>query len=391
MFGSSSIQDILPVDAQLATLVGRVWRPGIGPALAVVRGDSLYDITTSHAPTMSSLFDLDDVALWINETKGEIIGSLKDIISNSDEQHKNKNLPFLLSPFDLQAIKAAGVTFAVSMLERVIEEQAHGAPEKAAEVRRSIKDLIGENLSLLKPGSQQAAELKDILIKKGVWSQYLEVGIGPDPEIFTKCQVMSSVGFGAHAGVDAKSIWNNPEPEIALAVSSSGNIIGATLANDVNLRDFEGRSALLLSKAKDNNASCSLGPFIRIFDKHYTYEDILTSQVSLHIAGNDGFTLNDVSNMAKISRAPSDLVKATMSKNHQYPDGFALLLGTMFAPTKDRDQEKSGFTHHQGDIVSISSPKLGKLVNRVEFCPDCEPWTFGVQALMKNLAKRKLL
>lgn len=390
VFGAS-VQDILPVDAQRATLVGRVWRPGIGPALAVVRGEMIYDITTTHAPTLSALFELNDVAVWVNELKGEAIGSVEAILANSDEQHKNKNLPFLLSPFDLQAIKAAGVTFAVSMLERVIEEQAHGAPEKAVEIRRSIQNLIGDNLNLLKPGSQQAAELKKVLIEKGVWSQYLEVGIGPDAEIFTKCQVMSSVGFGAHAGIDARSVWNNPEPEIALAVSSSGAIIGATLANDVNLRDFEGRSALLLSKAKDNNASCSLGPFIRVFDEHYRYEDVLDSQVGLHITGDDGFVLQDVSNMQKISRAPADLVNATLSKNHQYPDGFALLLGTMFAPTKDRDQEKSGFTHHQGDIVSISSPKLGRLINRVEFCENCAPWAFGLQAFIKNLAKRKLV
>lgn len=390
VFGAS-VQDILPVDAQRATLVGRVWRPGIGPALAVVRGEMIYDITTAHAPTMSALFELNDVAVWVNELKGKAIGSVEAILANSDEQHKNKNLPFLLSPFDLQAIKAAGVTFAVSMLERVIEEQAHGAPEKAVEIRRSIQNLIGDNLNLLKPGSQQAAELKKVLIEKGVWSQYLEVGIGPDAEIFTKCQVMSSVGFGAHAGIDARSVWNNPEPEIALAVSSTGAIIGATLANDVNLRDFEGRSALLLSKAKDNNASCSLGPFIRVFDEHYRYEDVLDSQVGLHITGDDGFVLQDVSNMQKISRAPADLVNATLSKNHQYPDGFALLLGTMFAPTQDRDQEKSGFTHHQGDIVSISSPKLGRLINRVEFCENCAPWAFGLQAFIKNLAKRKLV
>lgn len=390
VFGAS-VQDILPVDAQRATLVGRVWRPGIGPALAVVRGEMIYDITTAHAPTMSALFELNDVAVWVNELKGKAIGSVEAILANSDEQHKNKNLPFLLSPFDLQAIKAAGVTFAVSMLERVIEEQAHGAPEKAVEIRRSIQNLIGDNLNLLKPGSQQAAELKKVLIEKGVWSQYLEVGIGPDAEIFTKCQVMSSVGFGAHAGIDARSVWNNPEPEIALAVSSTGAIIGATLANDVNLRDFEGRSALLLSKAKDNNASCSLGPFIRVFDEHYRYEDVLDSQVGLHITGDDGFVLQDVSNMQKISRAPADLVNATLSKNHQYPDGFALLLGTMFAPTQDRDQEKSGFTHHQGDIVSISSPKLGRLINRIEFCENCAPWVFGLQAFIKNLAKRKLV
>lgn len=391
MLHSFTSQDIMPVDAQQATLVGRAWRPGIGPALVVVRGETLVDITTPLIPTMASLIEQNDVSGWVANATGHHIGPVDAILANSDEAHRNPEQPFLLSPVDLQPIKAAGVTFAVSLLERVIEEQARGNPAQAIEIRAAMKEMIGGDLRFLQPGSQSAADLKTALINKGIWSQYLEVGIGPDPEIFTKCQILSSVGFGAHVGIDARSVWNNPEPEIALVVSSTGRMIGATLANDVNLRDFEGRSALLLSKAKDNNASCSLGPFIRVFDQHYTYEDLLKSQVSLKITGQDGFTLEAISNMDEISRTPAALVKATINQNHQYPDGFVLLLGTMFAPTKDRDQENAGFTHHPGDVVSIASTKLGQLFNRVQHCQDCEAWTFGVQALMKNLALRQLL
>lgn len=384
-------QDIMPSDAQRATLVGRAWRPGIGPALVVVRGETLVDITTPLTPTMASLLEQNDVSGWVANATGHHIGPVDAILANSNETHRNPDQPSLLSPVDLQPIKAAGVTFAVSLLERVIEEQARGNPVQAIEIRTVMKEMIGGDLRFLQPGSQSAADLKTALINKGIWSQYLEVGIGPDPEIFTKCQIMSSVGFGANVGIDARSVWNNPEPEIALVVSSTGRMIGATLANDVNLRDFEGRSALLLSKAKDNNASCSLGPFIRVFDQHYTYEDLLKAQVSLKITGQDGFTLEAVSKMDEISRSPAALVEATINKNHQYPDGFVLLLGTMFAPTKDRGQENAGFTHHPGDVVSIASTKLGQLVNRVQHCQDCEAWTFGVQALMKNLALRQLL
>ena len=386
-----TMQDVLPTDHQQAILVGRVWRPGIGPSLAVVRGGYLIDITSPTTPTMASLFEQDDVGKWIFQANGPNIGSIEAILANSDEKYKNPDQPFLLSPVDLQPIKAAGVTFAVSLLERVIEEQARGNPEHANAIRASINDMIGGDLRSLQPGSKNAEDLKAALIKKNIWSQYLEVGIGPDPEIFTKCQIMSSVGFGANVGIDAKSTWNNPEPEIAVIVSHTGRIMGATLANDVNLRDFEGRSALLLSKAKDNNASCSLGPFIRIFDEHYTYEDLLTAHVRLKINGADGFKLESVSKMDEISRLPYELVQATINKNHQYPDGFILLLGTMFAPTQDRDFENAGFTHRPGDVVSISSEKLGRLINQVQYCHDCEPWTFGVQALMKNLTLRQLL
>lgn len=391
IFSSYKPQDILPDDADNATLIGRAWRPDIGPALITLRNGNVFDITSHQAATMSSLLEKNELAEWVKSIKGEMIGSIADILSNSDEAYRNPNLPYLLSPVDLQAVKAAGVTFAVSLLERVIEERARGVPEDAAEIRDYLRTIIGDDLRLLEPGSARAAQLKSRLVEKGLWSQYLEVGLGPDPEVFTKCQVMSSVGFGANVGIDERSSWNNPEPEIALVVSAAGRIIGATLANDVNLRDFEGRSALLLPKAKDNNASCSLGPFIRIFDKTFGYDDILKSKVKLQINGPEGFTLEDVSDMQEISRAPASLVEATIGHTHQYPDGFVLLLGTMFAPTIDRNNDNTGFTHKPGDIVSISSPKLGRLINRVEYCPNCAPWTFGIKALMQNLSHRDLI
>jgi fumarylacetoacetate (FAA) hydrolase family protein len=295
----------------------------------------------------------------------------------------------LLAPCDLQAIKAAGVTFAASLVERVIEERAKGDPAAAAKVREELKGVFGD-IGALKPGSPEAAEAKLLLLREGLWSQYLEVGIGPDAEVFTKAQPMSAVGYGAEIGLHPKSVWNNPEPEIVLACSSRGAIVGASLGNDVNLRDFEGRSALLLSKAKDNNASCAIGPFVRLFDASFCLDDVRAAEVSLTVEGADNFRLEGLSSMAKISRDPFDLVAQTLNENHQYPDGLMLFLGTLFAPTQDRDTPGEGFTHKLGDRVTIRSSRLGGMVNRVTTADAAPPWTFGVRALMRSLAARGL-
>jgi fumarylacetoacetate (FAA) hydrolase family protein len=297
----------------------------------------------------------------------------------------------LLAPCDLQAIKACGVTFAVSLLERVIEEQAGGKAENAARIRSDITRLIGTDLSRIAPGSEAAMQLKALLQERGAWSQYMEVGLGPDAEVFTKAQPMSAVGFGAEVGIAHDSSWNNPEPEIVLAVNSRGDIVGATLGNDVNLRDIEGRSALLLGKAKDNNASCAIGPFIRLFDQHFDLDAVRAAEVSLRIeGGDDGFLLEAQSRMSEISRDPLQLVQQTWGRHHQYPDGFMLFLGTMFSPIQDRDAKGAGFTHHLGDRVTISTPSLGALVNHVQLSTAIAPWTFGVRALYRNLAEREL-
>jgi fumarylacetoacetate (FAA) hydrolase family protein len=327
-----------------------------------VRGDDLVDLS-SVAPTCSQLLELDDPVSAIRAAP-----SLPRIPKPSQ----------LLAPCDLQAIKASGVTFVASLLERVIEEQARGDARKADAVRQSIVAIIGDNLRSIRPGSPQARAVKDALIAQGVWSQYLEVGIGPDAEIFTKAQPMSAVGHGAPIGIHPHSQWNNPEPEIVLAVTSTGRIAGATLGNDVNLRDFEGRSALLLGKAKDNNASCAIGPFLRLFDDTFTLDDVRRCDVELKVTGADGFTFTATSSMSQIS-------------HHQYPDGMMLFLGTMFAPTIDRFGPGQGFTHAVGDIVEVSTPALGTLLNRVDHTDRIAPWTFGTVALMKNLAGRGLL
>src|SRR5216684_5095033 len=319
------------------------------------------------------------------------LGSLAELLANTPPDQRNPNKPWLLAPVDLQALKAAGVTFAQSLLERVVEEQSRGDPGRANEVRASLTAEIGSDLSTIKPGSPDAMKLKAALQKRNLWSQYLEVGIGPDVEIFTKSQPMAAVGTGFEIGLHPGSTWNNPEPEIVLVVNADGIILGATLGNDVNLRDFEGRSALLLSKAKDNTGSCALGPFIRLVDATVELDDVRQAVVDLRVAGIDGFVLNGSSSMKMISRDPAEIVRQGIGKYNQYPDGFVIFLGTMFAPTKDRGEKGSGFTHKIGDIVSIATPRLGALANRVNTSDKVPPWRFGALALMQNLARRGLL
>jgi fumarylacetoacetate (FAA) hydrolase family protein len=381
----------LPADGTRGALAGRVWRPELaGPSLAAVRADGVYDISRS-APTMRDLAERPDAADIVRMARGDRIGALAEILANTPEAVRDPKKPWLLAPCDLQAIKAAGVTFARSLLERVIEEQAKGAPEKAEAIRASVRKQLGGDLKKLRPGSKQALELKKSLIAAGAWSQYLEVGIGEDAEIFTKAQPMSAVGHGMDAGLHPRSTWNNPEPEVVLVVNSGAKIVGATLGNDVNLRDFEGRSALLLSKAKDNNASATIGPFVRFFDKDFTIDTVRTIVVRLSVEGSDGFKLQGKSSMAEIARDPEALVAEMFGKVHQYPDGAVLYLGTMFAPTEDRGAPGMGFTHKSGDIVTISAPELGALSNRMTTSDKASPWTFGAADLMRNLAKRGLL
>ncbi|MGO6881952.1 fumarylacetoacetate hydrolase family protein [Rhizobium ruizarguesonis] len=384
-------QALLDVAASDGLFVGRICNPEVaGPSIVTSREGMLVDITSREAPTLSALLERQDAAGFVRAASGKAVGSLADIAANSTGA-PDQTRPYLLAPVDLQAVKACGVTFAQSMIERVIEEKAAGNPERAASIRERVSTLIGGSLTNLKAGSPEAAKVKQALIDEGMWSQYLEVGIGPDAEVFTKAPVLSSVGWGADVGLHPISTWNNPEPEIVLAVNSRGEIKGAALGNDVNLRDVEGRSALLLGKAKDNNASCSIGPFIRLFDAGYSLDDVRNAELDLKVTGQDGFVLHGKSSMSKISRDPTDLVKQTVGAHHQYPDGFMLFLGTLFAPTQDRDAPKQGFTHKIGDVVEISSAGLGALVNTVRLSTECPPWTFGISALMSNLAKRGLL
>ncbi|AXA44350.1 fumarylacetoacetate hydrolase family protein [Rhizobium leguminosarum] len=382
---------LLDVAASDGLFVGRIWNPEAeGPSIVTLREGVLIDITSREASTLSALLERQDAAAFVRAASGKAVGSLAVIAANSTGA-PDQTRPYLLAPVDLQAVKACGVTFAQSMIERVIEEKAAGNPERAASIRERVSTLIGGSLTNLKAGSPAAAKVKQALIDEGMWSQYLEVGIGPDAEVFTKSPVLSSVGWGADVGLHPISTWNNPEPEIVLAVNSRGEIKGAALGNDVNLRDVEGRSALLLGKAKDNNASCSIGPFIRLFDAGYSLDDVRKAELDLKVTGQDGFVLHGKSSMSKISRDPTDLVKQTVGAHHQYPDGFMLFLGTLFAPTQDRDAPNQGFTHKIGDVVEISSAGLGALVNTVRLSTECPPWTFGISALMSNLAKRGLL
>ncbi len=384
---------ILPLDATAGTLIGRVWLPGNppGPAPVVIRGSGVHDLS-GIAPTVSELLELTGASSVVGTASdAPLVGTLDDIAANSVAGAIDESRARLLAPVDLQAVKAAGVTFVRSMVERVIEEQAQGDPARAAGLRDTIKSEVGADLSAIVPGSADAEKLKAALIERDLWSQYLEVGIGPYAEVFTKAQPMSSVGPGAEVGLHPESTWNNPEPEVVMIANSRGETIGATLGNDVNLRDFEGRSALLLGKAKDNNASCAIGPFIRLFDETFSIEDVRQCVVRLTVQGEDNFRLEDQSSLAEISRDPLDLVAQTIGDNHQYPDGVALFTGTMFAPVADRGEEGMGFTHKVGDTVTIAADKLGALTNRVTLCNQAKPWTFGVGELMRNLAARGLL
>jgi fumarylacetoacetate (FAA) hydrolase family protein len=381
----------LPDDGFAGTLVGRAWVPGEvpGPSVVAIREDGVYDLGRAAA-TIADLLNAEE-PIGIARTAGRRCGDLTPALANSAHDRRDPATPYFLAPCDLQALKASGVTFATSLLERVIEEHARGDASKAEAIRQTITDVIGTDLSKIEPGSEAAMRLKAHLIEQGAWSQYLEVGIGPDAEIFTKTAPMAAVGTGSEIGIRADSSWNNPEPELVVAVNARGEIVGATLGNDVNLRDFEGRSALLLGKSKDNNASCAIGPFLRLLDDTLTLDQLRRTTISLRVRGKDGFELTGTSSMAEISRDVTDLVGQTIGPNHQYPDGLMLFCGTMFAPTQDRDRAGQGFTHKVGDVVTIACPELGTLANRVAWCDQIAPWTFGVSALMRNLARRRLL
>lgn len=388
---ASLLIESLPADWREARLLGRLQLPE-GPTPVLVEKGRVYDVSKS-APTVAEAVAHPD---RLHPGRARDLGpldalSIRAAATDAVDVSGTSGDIAILSPIDFQVIKAAGVTFAISALERVIDERSRGNFALAEKIRSNLSAKVGTDALSVEPGSEAALRLKDALIAEGLWSQYLEVAIGPDAEVFTKAPVLSSVGWGAKVGIRSDSLWNNPEPEIVLAVDAEGTIVGATLGNDVNLRDIEGRSALLLGKAKDNTASCAIGPFIRLFDSTFTLDHVREAVVELKIQGPEGFQLSGRSTMKDISRDPLDLVAQTLNSHHQYPDGFVLFLGTLFAPVDDRDEPGRGFTHKVGDVVRVSSTKLGTLVNTVVTCDTAPPWSVGITALMRNLASRGLL
>lgn len=383
----------LPTDGDAGTLVGRVWLPGrhAGPSVVVIEGGQVHDVSAT-VPTIAHLLETEaPVEVLRAAPRGAVLGSTDDLLANSPRQGRDEIRPRFLAPCDLQALKACGVTFVASLLERVVEERAKGDPARVEEIRADLAQVAGVDIASVKPGSAEAERLKAALIERGLWSQYLEVGIGPYVEVFSKAPPMSAVGVGEDVGLHPDSVWNNPEPETVLVIDPRGRIVGATLGNDVNLRDFEGRSALLLGRAKDNNASCAIGPFLRLFDETFSLDDLRQAEIKLVIEGSDGYRLEGASSMAQISRDVTELAAQTINANHQYPDGLLLFTGTMFVPVQDRDRPGEGFTHKTGDMVRISTPTLGCLVNRVDRSDQLPPWTFGSRALMENLSARELI
>ncbi len=387
-----SVQESLPQRRDDALLVGRAWVPAEqGPAVVAMRGEEVVDLTRAY-PTVSHLLNVAKAA----DIRAAIrfapkLATIDALVANSVEGARDASKPWLLAPCDLQAVKASGVTFIASLLERVIEERARGNPALAEGARREIQAIVGPDLRGIRPGSAEAARVKEVLVAKGMWSQYLEVGIGPDAELFTKCPPMAAVGLGARVGIHPKSVWNNPEPELVLVLNDAGTIVGVTLGNDVNLRDVEGRSALLLGRAKDNNASCALGPFIRVFDDAFTLDHARRISFETTVHGADGFSIRHTTHVSEIGRDLADLASQLHSRYHRYPDGVVLFIGTMFTPLDDRGAPGSGFTHKVGDVVKIAAPEIGALVNEVVHCDDAEPWTFGTGALMANLVRRGAL
>lgn len=379
-----TITDVLPKDRE-GLYVGRIWDPVRELPVPVLFSDGYLWDASLLAPSSSEVLELEDAARLLRGLKGDApLWAINDVTLESEGDLSS---PRLLAPVDLQVIKACGVTFVGSMVERVIEERAGGNPQTAAEIRESMQTEVGVDLASVIPGSEEAATVKRALRARGWWSQYLEVGLGPDPEVFTKAPVLSSVGSGTDIGVPTFSSWNNPEPELVIVADSNGRMVGVTLGNDVNLRDVEGRSALLLGMAKDNNRSTALGPFIRLFDDNFTVEQARVLEITLRVDGPEGYSLKGLNSVSALSRSFEDLISATYGDHHQYPDGFALFTGTLFTPTEDRDVRGEGFTHKMGDVVVISNERLGTLVNRVGRSEELPPWTYGIRTLTRDVSR----
>ncbi len=221
-------------------------------------------------------------------------------------------LPELLAPLDRQEVWAAGVTYIQSRTARMSESERAGAG-----------------------------------------SFYDRVYDAERPELFFKATKSRLSGPGETIRVRRDSSWSVPEPELALAVSSNGRIIGYTVGNDVSARDIEGENPLYLPQAKIYHGACALGPSLLLS----TSPPPGTTEIKLVIVRNGSVALDDAVHFSRMRRTSEELVDFLFREN-VFPDGCYLLTGTGIVPPDD-------FSLQSGDEVSITIEPIGKLVNIV--------------------------
>jgi len=388
MFPKLTAAQVLPSDGYAGTLVGRALFPGVfpGPCVVAIREDGVHNISGT-VPTMAQLLNAPNPLATLQRALRNCVylGPLESLLENSTPSTHDPLKPYLLTPIDLQAVKAVGLTFVNGLLQRFADD--NGGAATVAKMEKAAGVALGKIL----PGSEEAARLRTALMEDGLWNDTLEVGFGPDVELFTKAQPLSAVGTGAEIAVLPTSKQTFAEPEVVLMLNADGKICGATLGCDMTARDVEARSLLLLGRAKDQNATCAVGPFIRLFDQTFSLPNVQGMNLTYAFEGADDAVFTDTGSMDQIGRGLITLARQVVNEHHGYPDGVALFTGCMFKAPSSRGASDTPFTHQVGDVVIIKASPLGTLINRVNTTDKVRPWSFGMSDLMANLANRQLL